>query len=77
MLGATNTVGEFRLDHQLPPETSPDGLLPLRAILADVEHRTIRRVLLACKGNRTKMAEMLGISRRLLFDKIREYDLRP
>ena len=39
--------------------------------------RAIRRALLACAGNRTKTAERLGISRRQLFDKIREYDLHP
>ena len=33
--------------------------------------------LLACGGNRTQTAERLGISRRQLFDKIREYDLHP
>ncbi len=57
------------------PDGPSDTPLPLRAILADVERRTIRRALLACKGNRTRTAEMLGISRRMLFDKIREYDL--
>ena len=35
------------------------------------------RALLACGGNRTRTAERLGISRRQLFDKIREYDLLP
>jgi two-component system response regulator AtoC len=52
-----------------------DEPLPLRAILAEVERRTIRKALLACKGNRTKTAERLGISRRQLFEKIREYGL--
>jgi two-component system response regulator AtoC len=51
--------------------------MPLRALLADVERRAIERALLHCKGNRTRTAEYLGISRRQLFDKIREYDLRP
>jgi two-component system response regulator AtoC len=51
--------------------------LPLRALLAEVERRAIQRALLACGGNRTKTAEHLGISRRQLFDKIREYDLHP
>jgi two-component system response regulator AtoC len=52
-------------------------LLPLRALLAMVERRAIQRALSACGGNRTKTAERLGISRRQLFDKIREYDLHP
>jgi two-component system response regulator AtoC len=59
------------------PAGSEAGNLPLRAILADVERRAIQRALVACDGNRTKTAEMLGVSRRHLFDKIREYDLSP
>ena len=51
--------------------------IPLRALLADVERRAIQRALVACQGNRTRTAERLGISRRQLFDKIREYDLHP
>ncbi len=50
--------------------------LPLRAILAEVERKTIQQALDACNGNRTRAAEQLGISRRQLFDKVREYDLR-
>lgn len=50
-------------------------LLPLPALLAEVERRAIERALRACSGNRTRTAERLGISRRHLFDKIREYDL--
>jgi two-component system response regulator AtoC len=61
------------------PVASPGAeiaeVVPLRALLADVERRAIRRALLACGGNRTRAAERLGISRRQLFDKIREYDL--
>ncbi|MBV8555724.1 MAG: Fis family transcriptional regulator, partial [Planctomycetaceae bacterium] len=48
---------------------------PLRALLAEVERRAIQRALRACGGNRTRSAERLGISRRQLFDKIREYGL--
>jgi two-component system response regulator AtoC len=55
----------------------PAESLPLRALLAEVERRAIQRALTACGGNRTRTAERLGISRRQLFDKIREYDLRP
>jgi two-component system response regulator AtoC len=64
-------------DPLIPAANDPDESLPLRALLAEVERRAIRRALLACGGNRTKTAEKLGISRRQLFDKIREYDLHP
>ena len=62
-------------DPLIPAANGPAESLPLRALLAEVERRAIRRALLACGGNRTKTAEKLGISRRQLFDKIREYDL--
>jgi two-component system response regulator AtoC len=62
----------------LPPDTDESGApVSLRALLAEVERRAIRRALTASGGNRTKAAERLGISRRQLFDKIREYDLSP
>jgi two-component system, NtrC family, response regulator AtoC len=64
-------------DPAIPPLGDATESLPLRALLAEVERRAIQRALLACGGNRTKTAERLGISRRQLFDKIREYDLHP
>ena len=51
------------------------GTLPLKVLLAEVERGAIQRALLVCGGNRTQTAERLGISRRQLFDKIRDYDL--
>jgi two-component system response regulator AtoC len=68
---------EEPLDPAIPAAGDPTECLPLRALLAEVERRAIQRALLACGGNRTKTAERLGISRRQLFDKIREYDLLP
>ncbi len=68
---------EEPLDPAIPAAGDPVETLPLRALLAEVERRAIQRALLACGGNRTKTAERLGISRRQLFDKIREYDLHP
>ncbi len=62
-------------DPAFPATEDPTEPIPLRALLAEVERRAIHRALLACGGNRTRTAERLGISRRQLFDKIREYDL--
>jgi len=62
-------------DPLIPPPGSPSESLPLRALLAEVERQAIQRALHACGGHRTKTAQKLGISRRQLFDKIREYDL--
>jgi two-component system response regulator AtoC len=68
---------EETLDPAMPAAGDSAEPIPLRALLADVERRAIQRALIACQGNRTKTAERLGISRRQLFDKIREYDLHP
>ncbi len=68
---------EETLDPSMPNLDDQIESLPLRALLAEVERRAIQRALITCKGNRTKTAERLGISRRQLFDKIREYDLHP
>ncbi len=71
------------LEHDQPTPTpltthnELDNPLPLRAILAEVERQAIAHALRFCEGNRTRTAERLGISRRQLFDKIREYDLDP
>ena len=64
-------------DPLIPPAEGPAEIVPLRALLAEVERRAIGRALAACGGNRTKTAERLGISRRQLFDKVREYGLDP
>jgi len=62
-------------DPLIPAPGGPEEAMPLRALLAEVERQAIRRALSACGGNRTRTAERLGISRRQLFDKIREYDI--
>ncbi len=64
-------------DMSFPAVVDSSDPVPLRALLAEVERRAIARALAACNGNRTRTAERLGISRRQLFDKIREYDLHP
>jgi DNA-binding NtrC family response regulator len=52
------------------------GSLLLRDILAETECRVIRQALEEEKWNRTQAARVLGISRRQLFDKIRQYGLQ-
>lgn len=49
--------------------------LVLKEILAETERRVIAEALSQCSWNRTRAAQMLGISRRQLFDKIRQYEL--
>jgi two-component system, NtrC family, response regulator AtoC len=69
-------------DLQVPPSSpgqavssSTAGSLLLLDILAETECRVIRQALEQEKWNRTRAARLLGISRRQLFDKIRQYGL--
>ncbi len=58
------------------PAEPASGSLLLRDLLAETEHRAIRQALEQEKWNRTRAARLLGISRRQLFDKIRQYGLQ-
>jgi DNA-binding NtrC family response regulator len=44
--------------------------------LAEIEKEAIIRTLEACKGNKKRTAEMLGIDRRTLYNKLDAYQLR-
>jgi DNA-binding NtrC family response regulator len=59
-----------------PAGPAAPGSLRPRDILAETERRVIRQALEQEKWNRTQAARVLGISRRQLFDKIRQYGLR-
>ena len=50
-----------------------DKILPLKEVLRDVESDHIRRALSQCGGHRSQTADLLGISRKVLWEKLREY----
>jgi len=56
-----------------PPEASAAPAAPGGGSLADTERRMILDTLARCGQNRTKAAEALGISRRTLHRKLRQY----
>jgi len=56
----------------LPP---PSGTLPLKKALEEPERRIIERALERNRGNRQRTAEMLGVNRTTLFNKMRKYGL--
>jgi DNA-binding NtrC family response regulator len=47
----------------------------LKANVAVLEKALIERALRQAQGNKTRAAEILGVHRRLLYEKIREYGL--
>jgi DNA-binding NtrC family response regulator len=65
--------GEGRTHEQ----ADSSSIVPLRSVLADVERSMIEKALEQTNWNKTKAARLLQIDRRVLFDKIKEYDLKP
>ncbi len=62
--------GEFSLELGKPLNEVVHGLTD------EMEKRMIEKALEATGGNKTRAAQLLGISRKTLFNKIREFDVR-
>ena len=58
-------------NHDVPQQSS----LTLKEILAATERRVIAEALEQAGWSRTRAAQLLGVSRRQLYDKIQQYDL--
>lgn len=73
--------GDILLPEHLPPRFRPDR--PARPIvsfrigtpLKEVEHQMVTRALAAADNNRKRAAELLGISRRALYNKLRKFNI--
>jgi len=54
----------------------PDQVRPLREVLREAEARHLARALELTGGHRSQCAELLGISRKVLWEKLRDHGLR-
>jgi two-component system response regulator HydG len=59
------------------PESAVEGSLHPGLTIREAERMLIEKTLAATEGNRTRAAQMLGITRKTLQNKIKEYGLPP
>ncbi|MEX1023537.1 MAG: sigma-54 dependent transcriptional regulator [Planctomycetota bacterium] len=76
--------GELLREHLLPLDprwrgaTEPaDEVRPLREVLKETEAGLIQRALESTGGHRTQTAKLLGISRKVLWEKLRDLGIDP
>jgi DNA-binding NtrC family response regulator len=72
----------LKKEHLLPVDRSrraalepPTALRSLREVLVDAERDHLRAVLRSVGGHRTKAASVLGISRKVLWEKLKDYGI--
>jgi len=75
---------ELSRDHLLPLDPRwrgatepPETVRPLREVLREAETAHLKRALELTGGHRTQTAELLGISRKVLWEKLRDFGLEP
>jgi DNA-binding NtrC family response regulator len=73
---------ELRREHLLPPDPRWRGanevgtpVRPLREVMHEAEREHLRRALQATGGHRSQTAVMLGISRKVLWEKLKEHGI--
>lgn len=59
-----------RVGRKSASPATPRSVRPLARIMADAEARAIEEALLVSRGNRTRAAKLLGISRSVLYEKL-------
>jgi DNA-binding NtrC family response regulator len=80
-LNDADEISSEHLHSELPqskalPELPQQSVL-LGGSIREVERQLLEKALETTKGNRTRAAELLGISLRTVRNKIREYGLPP
>ena len=78
--GSTIRCGDVVLNQFRPPQTAGEtgsGTHLAGLTLAEIERRALIETLQMCRSNRAKTARQLGVSEKTIYNKIKEYNIRP
>ena len=77
-----HTLRVLKKEHLLPVDKSrraalepPEKMRTLREVLVKAERAHLEHVLRGVGGHRTKAASVLGISRKVLWEKLKDYGI--
>ena len=73
--GERLTTADLPFEIVSPSTPQPMAPVPMTTTLADSERAQVLATLASCRNNKTKAAEMLGISRRTLHRKLNEWNI--
>jgi len=75
MAGATNTIDVADLPAELvSPERTAAGIVAARPTIVELERQYIEFILRETKGNQSRAASVLGISRKALWEKRKRWE---
>ncbi len=75
-LSTDNTITEDCLPFHMRGTDEPSLLVTLSEVSSDAEKEHIMKILNTTGGNKTRAAEILGISRKTLWEKLKAYNLQ-
>ena len=75
-LTASDVIGKDDLPSVIFKKAESNGSVSLAEVAAGAEKEYIIRILATAQGNKTKAAELLGISRKTLWEKMNSYGLK-
>lgn len=68
-------AGPFREERQAATQPT-EGVRPLQVAIKEFEHQYLLRALAAADGKKARAADMLGISRKNLWEKLRSHEIQ-
>ncbi len=75
VLSKGDTITTRELPEEFVPLKKKEGVSPSLKTLSELESEAVRNALRVCNGNKSKAARLLGISRKALYKRIKDWNI--